>query len=99
MVDVREPRLLDLMFSCRVQGKHVEHAVLSFLLQRFVSGKKQDFYANYRRTSKNASSGRVFEEVGFECVEENEDVLSLLFRWGGEIRDDQIIKITALVGG
>jgi len=99
IVDVREPRLLDLMFSCRVQGKHVEHAVLSFLLQRFVSDKKQDFYANYRRTSKNASPGRVFEEVGFECVEENEDVLSLLFRWGGEIRDDQIIKITALVGG
>ena len=42
VVDIRVPLLLDLMFSCRIQGKRVEHAVLSFLLKRFVSGKKQD---------------------------------------------------------
>jgi len=95
VVDIRVPRLLDLMFSCRIQGKRVEHAVLSFLLERFVSGKKQDFYANYRKTSKNAESGRVFEEAGFECVRDNEGVLSLVFRHGHEIFDDKIIKMTA----
>jgi FkbH-like protein len=100
VVDIRVPRLLDLMFSCRIQGKRVEHAVLSFLVKRFVSGKNQDFYANYRRTSKNGASGKVFEEMGFECVAENEGVASLVFRDGREILDDQVIKIKHLsLGG
>jgi len=94
VVDTRVPRLLDLMFSCRVQGKRVEHAVLCFLLQRFVSGKAQDFYANYRKTAKNAPSGKVFEEMGFEFVAENEGVLSLAFRQGRDIVDDQIVRMT-----
>lgn len=91
VVDTREPRLLDLMFSCRIQGKRVEHALLSFLLQ---GGKKQDFYANYRRTLKNAPSGKVFEEMGFECVADNDGALSLVFKQGREIPDDHIISIT-----
>jgi FkbH-like protein len=95
VVDTRTPILLDLMFSCRVQGKRVEHAVLSFLLKRFVSGKKQDLHANYRRTSKNAPGGKVFEEVGFEQTADNEGMLSLVFRHGREILDDQIIAINA----
>lgn len=99
VVDIREPRLLDLMFSCRVQAKRVEHAVLVFLLKRFVSSRHQDFYATYRRTSKNAASGKVFEETGFERVADNEGVSSLVFRCGREIRDDQsVIKITARGG-
>lgn len=93
VADTRVPRLLDLMFSCRVQGKRVEHAVLCFLLQRFVSGKAQDFYANYRKTARNAPSGKVFEEMGFECVTDNEGLLSLVFHKGREIVDDQIIRI------
>jgi len=93
VVHTRESRLLDLMFSCRIQGKRVEHAVLSFLLRRSLSEKERDFYANYRKTSKNATSGKVFEELGFECVADNEGILSLVFRHGREIPDDQIIKI------
>jgi FkbH-like protein len=98
VVDTRTPCLLDLMFSCRVQGKRVEHAVLSFLLQRFVSGKGHDFYANYRKTTKNAPSGKVFEEARFECVAENEGVSSLVFRRGCEILDDQIVRMTVQAG-
>jgi FkbH-like protein len=95
VVDTRAPVLLDLMFSCRIQAKRVEHAVLSFLLKRFVSGKKQDLSANYRRTPKNAPGGKVFEEMGFEQIADNEGVLSLMFRQGHEILDDQIIEIKA----
>lgn len=93
VVDVREPRLLDLMFSCRIQSKRVEHAVLTFLLRRFVQDKGQDFYANYRKTPKNAPSGKVFDEMGFELVGESDGVLSLAFRTGREILDDQIVKV------
>lgn len=93
VVDLKEPRLLDLMFSCRVQAKRVEHAFLSFLLTRFVQDRKQNFHANFRRTAKNAPSGKVFDQVGFELVSENEGVLSLIFREGREILDDKIITI------
>lgn len=93
VVDVRQPRLLDLMFSCRVQGKRVEHAVLSFLLRQFKSDKTPVFYANYHKTPRNTPAGKVFEEVGFECLGENEGVLSLEFRYGCEVLDDKIIEV------
>jgi FkbH-like protein len=93
VVDICEPRLLDLMFSCRVQGKRVEHAVLSLLLRRFVQGTKQDFYANYRKTERNTPAGRVFDEMGFECVGKQNGVLSLAFRNTIMIPDDGIILI------
>ncbi len=95
VVDVEASRLLDLMFSCRIQGKRVEHAVLAFLLGRFLSDKRQEFYATYRRTTKNALAGKVFEEMGFERVGENDGIVSFVFRHGRAILDDQIIKITA----
>lgn len=94
VVDTRAPLLLDLMFSCRIQGKRVEHAILSFLLKRFVSHKKLDFHANYRKTPKNAPAGRVFEEMGFELVAENDGVSDFVFRHDREIPDDQIVKLT-----
>ena len=93
VVDTREPRLLDLMFSCRIQGKRVEHAVLAHLLKRFVEDKGHDFHASYRRTPKNAASGRVFDEIGFECVGEAGGVLALVFKRGRDIPDDRIVKI------
>ena len=37
IVDAREPRMTDLMFSCRIQAKRVEHAFLTFLLKKYVS--------------------------------------------------------------
>ena len=93
LVDTREPRLLDLMFSCRIQSKRVEHAVLSFLLNRFVHALNQDFYVNYRRTAKNAPSGKVFDELGFETAGEDGETTSLVFRRGREIPDDAIVTV------
>jgi predicted enzyme involved in methoxymalonyl-ACP biosynthesis len=93
VADTQGPRLLDLMFSCRVQGKRVEHAVLGFLLRRFVTGRERDFYADYHRTRHNAAAGRVFEEMGFEERGERDGVLSLVFRLGREVLDEGIVRI------
>jgi FkbH-like protein len=65
IVDSREPRLTDLMFSCRIQSKRVEHAFLSYVLAKYTSEGKESFYADYRKTPRNAPSGQVFEDVGF----------------------------------
>lgn len=93
VIDTREPRLLDLMFSCRVQSKRVEHAVLSYFLRQFVTEKDGAFYATYRKTPKNAPSGQVFEEIGFEVYEDNGGTLSLIFRKDRQIPDDKIVSI------
>ena len=94
VVDKREPRLLDLMFSCRIQSKRVEHAVLCFMLERF---DHRDFHANYLKTQKNAPGGKVFDEVGFECGEEKDGLRSLVFKSGQKIPHDGIITIKELL--
>ncbi len=65
IVDNREPRLTDLMFSCRIQSKRVEHAFLSYVVAKYTSEGKESFYADYRKTPRNAPSGQVFEDMGF----------------------------------
>lgn len=88
VIDTREPRLQDLMFSCRVQGKKVEHAVLRHFLRRFADGRT--FYATFRQTPKNANPGKVFAEVGFEPAGAPD---LLRFPHRGEIPEDAIISI------
>jgi len=92
VVDAQKPCVVDLMFSCRVQAKRVEHAVLTFLLQRFAAGGR-DFFAKYRRTERNAAAGKVFEEMGFVVTGESDGVLSLVFRSGHGIADDGIVTM------
>jgi FkbH-like protein len=94
IVDRREPRMTDLMFSCRVQSKRVEHAFLSYLFQRYSSSTNGDFWANYRRTPRNAPSGQVFADMGMEEVETRDGVTSLIFRRGRPAVDDHIVAIT-----
>src|SRR5215469_2023910 len=93
VVETLRPCLVDLMFSCRVQAKRVEHAVLTFLLHRFAMNGARDFFAKYRRTERNAPSGKVFAEMGFEQVEERDGVQSLVFRCGQAIPDDGIVTV------
>lgn len=96
LVELGEPRLLDLMFSCRVQAKRVEHAVLGELLKRHGPGRGRDFFANFRRTSKNSESGRVFEETGFTVAAEGDGLTSLVFRAGQPVPDDGIVRFGAV---
>ena len=93
IVDRGEPRLLDLMFSCRVQSKRVEHAFLSFLLRRYEAAAEGPFYANYRKTARNAPAGRVFADLGFEEQGEAEGVTRLVFPRGRPVPDDRIVEV------
>ena len=95
VVDSREPRLLDLMFSCRIQGKRVEHAFLSWLLKRYADAGSKDFYADYRETAKNSAAGKVFVEVGFESVLKKDGLESKVFKKSKEIPYDRLITIIA----
>ena len=99
LIDRREPRLTDLMFSCRIQSKRVEHAFLSYVIRKYIAETGNDFHANYRKTPRNAPSGQVFadllmEEVGIG-VGSNDGVSSLLFRKDRAVPDDGVISIIA----
>jgi len=93
IVDSREPRMTDLMFSCRIQSKRVEHAFLGHIIRKYITEFGRDFHADYRKTPRNAPSGRVFADIGMETTRIVDGVSSLVFYRSREIPDDGIIHI------
>jgi FkbH-like protein len=93
VVDSREPRMTDLMFSCRIQAKRVEHALLAYLLRKYREASGSDFWADWRQTPRNAPAGRVFEDIGMEQKGEHDGVTSLVFPVALPIPEDGIIHI------
>ncbi|HZR58760.1 MAG TPA: HAD-IIIC family phosphatase [Terriglobales bacterium] len=94
IVDKREPRMTDLMFSCRIQSKRVEHAFLSYIIRKYITECGKDFHANYRKTSRNAPSGRVFDDLGLQESGIEDGVSLLLFPQKRVVPDDGIIHIS-----
>jgi FkbH-like protein len=98
IVDRREPRLTDLMFSCRIQSKRVEHAFLAWVIRKYIAETNRDFYANYRKTPRNAASGQVFADLSLEEIGSRDGVLSLRFGKEREIPDDAVIDVAVEAG-
>jgi FkbH-like protein len=97
IVDSREPRLTDLMFSCRIQSKRMEHAFLGHIIQKYISEQGKDFFANYRKTPRNAPAGKVFTDLEMAEVGLVDGVTSLVFPAGRSIPDDGVITIALQV--
>jgi FkbH-like protein len=93
IVDRREPRMTDLMFSCRVQSKRVEHAFLSFLIRKYTELYGKDFLANYRKTERNAPAGRVFTDLGMQELSTVDGVSLLKFPKDQTPHDDNVVSI------
>ena len=53
-----ENRMTDLMFSCRIQAKRVEHAFMAYILQKRRDVQASDFFVDYRKTKKNSGQER-----------------------------------------
>lgn len=93
IVDSREPRMTDLMFSCRIQSKRVEHAFVAHLLHRYIALTGKDFHVNYRKTPRNQPSGQVFADLGLRELAIVNGVTSLVFPHHARVPDDGIITI------
>lgn len=91
-----EPRMTDLMFSCRIQSKRIEHAFLSFLLRRYRTRHNRDFYVSYRKTPRNTKQGKVFDDLQFEVLDVTDGVTELVYRWQKDIPEDGIVLIEDL---
>jgi len=94
LVDCREPRMTDLMLSCRIQSKRVEHAFLSYLVAKYRGGDgAEDFYADCKLTPRNSTAARVFEDLGFDVAAQRNGVTSFVFRQHQAIPNESIVKI------
>ncbi len=93
LVERREPRITDLMFSCRIQSKRVEHAFLAWILRKYISELGADCFVNYRKTPRNAQAGQVFDDFGMELISENDGVSSLVFRTNRDVPEDGLINV------
>ena len=94
IVDKTANRLLDLMFSCRIQSKRVEHAFFTFLLRKYLPAG--DFLVQYRKTERNKFTGQVFDDFGFEVADRDaQGIYTMKFAQGKEIPDDQIVNVIA----
>jgi FkbH-like protein len=98
IVDRGEPRMTDLMFSCRVQSKRVEHAFLGFLIRTHIAESGRDFHANYRATERNAPSGRVFADLGMREISVSDGVSDLVFPKDQTLDDDGIVRLNVYQG-
>jgi len=93
VVNRAEVRMTDLMFSCRVQGKRVEHAFVSYLIDRYREGSRLEFLVDYRKTAKNKVPGKVFEDLGFQTRGDCDGVTRLAFSTGARVPDEGIVTI------
>jgi FkbH-like protein len=94
IVDRRVPIMTDLMFSCRIQSKHIEHAFLCYLIREYVAVTRRDFQAEYRKTPRNAASGRVFTDIGMREIENMDGASRLIFLKEQPIPDEGIVEIS-----
>jgi FkbH-like protein len=67
-------RMVDLAMSCRIQAKHVEHAMLLALMERYRRKGYSSFEAEYRRTERNEPASQVFADLAFERQENEGDL-------------------------
>jgi FkbH-like protein len=96
LVDASKRRLVDLMFSCRIQGKRIEHALLRFMHERYADHARLPFYASYRPTERNAPAARVFEDIGFHCIATENGTQILELSPGQTVPDDGLIHVTVV---
>jgi hypothetical protein len=71
----------------------VEHAFLAHIIRKYIAITGKDFYANYRKSPRNAPSGRVFADLLLEETGEDDGVSRLMFPNNREVPDDGIIDV------
>jgi len=82
------------MFSCRVHFKHVEHAVLTLLLQLERSRGADRFDARFRETERNVAATTVFHDLGFREISRQGSDRLFRFNLDRPIIDEGIITIS-----
>ena len=68
--------IVELAFSCRAMGRHVEQSMLSYLLVVGKARGTQSMSVRFQRTDRNAELLRILHESGFEGEHDDEFTMS-----------------------
>ncbi len=91
IVDTDKNTLVDLMFSCRIQSKRVEHAFFYYCLQYYLP--QGDFRVKYKRTDRNKFSAQVFDDLNFELEKKEDNIHTLIFKTDRPVSAENIVEI------
>ena len=89
------PRVVELTFSCRVQSKHVEHAVLLLFMRIYAAQGHRALEVFRRVTDKNEQVAQVFPALDFELAsrEANDCVHRRTIPYDGSFDDVVLVEM------
>jgi FkbH-like protein len=87
----------DLMFSCRIQSKMVDHAILTFLIRE--NTKNGQLSIKYRESQKNIAASKIFDDMGFVVVSDENGVKTLVYPASSNMPSNHIISINDNMAG
>jgi FkbH-like protein len=98
LFDSMTSTVTDMMYSCRVQAKQIEHAFLIHLMQVLKAQGVRELRALYTKTSKNIQAAKVFSDLGYDLVEVDETTGQHVFAFDlrREIPQQDIISLISL---
>ena len=86
-------RVVDLAFSCRVQSKRLEHAVLISLMNKHSAMGARAMEVFYRATDKNAQVGQVFGDLGFVIASQVGQDFVYSFDFSEGMPENEFVKV------
>jgi FkbH-like protein len=101
LVDLTNSTVTDLMLSCRVQAKRVEHAFFGALMHWLRDHGAGVVRARYTKTAKNGQAARVFDEMGFTLAARDEQGVlhTFVFDLQSELPEQDVIDVDWSVTG
>jgi FkbH-like protein len=72
-----EATMIDCMFSCRIQGKRIDEAIMRRLVNSYGNAGYKKFSARYRKSDRNAPAAEMLRRAGFESLSSNDCLLSI----------------------
>lgn len=74
ILDLDDALIEDMMFSCRVQAKYVEHAFIAHAHGLMRARGAEQLRVLYRQTKKNTPVGKVFDDLLFTISDADPDI-------------------------
>lgn len=92
VIERERNQIIDLMMSCRIQKKMVDHAVLCEFLRRY-HRPDQPLTIKYRPTERNRNAAGLFTELGFEKKPLDEETTLLSFPAASPLPTNDIVTL------
>lgn len=91
--ETKQPIIKDFVLSCRVAQKYVEQTFFFWLANLEKRKKKKILYAQLIKTDRNNPLRKVFEDLPFKIIENNNEKELLELKLNKTYKDKKIIKI------